>query len=81
MTPTTKRKLQRLAEQLNVQVEDIEKPPFEIIDNTDDVQEPRPAAIVSGPGGRGGPSKSRRAGGGGQRRDDAFVGGGSNDAY
>jgi len=35
-----------LANQLNVQVEEIEKPPYEINDNTDDVLEPRPAAIA-----------------------------------
>jgi hypothetical protein len=35
-----------LANQLNVQVEEIEKPPFEINDNTDDIVEPRPAAIA-----------------------------------
>jgi hypothetical protein len=29
-----------------VQVEEIEKPPYEINDNTDDVVEPRPAAIA-----------------------------------
>jgi hypothetical protein len=29
-----------------VQVEEIEKPPYEINDNTDDVMEPRPAAIA-----------------------------------
>jgi hypothetical protein len=45
MTPNTRRKLQQLANQLNVQVEEIEKPPFEINDNTDDVMEPRPAAL------------------------------------
>jgi hypothetical protein len=32
-----------------VQVEEIEKPPFEINDNTDDVLEPRPAAIQPAP--------------------------------
>jgi hypothetical protein len=32
-------------------VEDIEKPPFEIIDNTDDVSEPRPAAMINMRGG------------------------------
>ena len=35
-----------MANQLNVQVEEIEKPPYEINDNTDDVLEPRPAAIA-----------------------------------
>jgi hypothetical protein len=45
MTPNTRRKLQQLATQLNVQVEEIEKPPFEINDNTDDVLEPMPAAL------------------------------------
>ena len=49
MTPNTRRKLHQLAEQLNVQVEEIEKPPFEINDNTDDILEPRPAAIVMPP--------------------------------
>ena len=29
-----------------MQVEEIEKPPYEINDNTDDVVEPRPAAIA-----------------------------------
>lgn len=45
MTPNTRRKLQQLATQLNVQVEEIEKPPFEINDNTDDVMEPMPASL------------------------------------
>lgn len=45
MTPNTRRKLQNLADQLQLQVEDYEKPPFEINDNTDDVEEPKPAAI------------------------------------
>lgn len=46
MTPNTRRKLQQLADQLHVQVEEIEKPPYEINDNTDDIMEPRPAALA-----------------------------------
>jgi hypothetical protein len=46
MTPNTRRKLQQLANQLNVQVEEIEKPPYEINDNTDDIMEPQPAALL-----------------------------------
>lgn len=44
-SPKTKQKYQQLAQQLQVRVEDIEHPPFEIVDNTDDV-EPRPANII-----------------------------------
>ena len=47
MTPKTRRKLQLLADQLNVQVEQIEKPPYDIVDNTDDVEEPKPAEITN----------------------------------
>ncbi len=45
ISPNTKRKLNKLASELNVKVEVIENPPFDIIDNTDDL-EPSPADII-----------------------------------
>eukprot|EP00347_Sterkiella_histriomuscorum_P016988 403351089 len=44
-SPKTKQKYQQLAQQLQVKVEEIEHPPFEIVDNTDDI-EPKPANII-----------------------------------
>ncbi len=44
-TPNTKKRLATLAQQLHVDVGEIENPPFEIVDNTDDI-EPKPAHIV-----------------------------------
>ena len=45
ISPKTKVKYQNLAKQLNVKIHEIEHPPFEIVDNTDDV-EPKPANII-----------------------------------
>lgn len=44
ISPNTKQRFQKLADELHANVEDIEHPPFEIVDNTDDV-EPLPADI------------------------------------
>jgi hypothetical protein len=67
MTPKTRRKLQQLANQLNVQVEEIEKAPYEILDNTDDVSEPMPAAIKIKP------SKTQRENQEGIRRSQDYL--------
>ena len=45
LVPTAKERLEHLAIELNVDVTQLENPPFEIIDNTDDV-EPKPAEVV-----------------------------------
>lgn len=67
MTPNTRRKLQQLANQLNVQVEEIEQAPFEILDNTDDISEPMPAAIKLKP------SKTQREKTEGIRRSQEYL--------
>lgn len=67
MTPNTRRKLQQLANQLNVQVEEIEHAPYEILDNTDDVSEPMPAAIKLKP------SKTQREKAEGIRRSQEYL--------
>jgi hypothetical protein len=50
-----------------VQVEEIEKAPFEILDNTDDVSEPMPAAIKIKP------SKTQREIPDGMRRSQEYL--------
>jgi hypothetical protein len=43
-SPNTKSRLTKLASELQVEIDDIQHPPFEIVDNTDDL-EPSPAHI------------------------------------